>query len=76
MSDTQTINIQTIYMQARLVRLAADEWKKPVSEVNRIFAANDVYGYIAKLWEMFHIEGDMAVLEDIQEYLKNKGVTV
>lgn len=68
--------MQILYMQARLVRLAADEWKKTVNEINDIFAANDVYSYIEKLWDLFHIEGDMAVLEDIQEYLMSKGVTV
>lgn len=68
--------LQILYMQARLVRLATNEWGMTMSEVNEIFAVNNVYGYIKKLWELFHMEGDMAVLDDIQDYLTNKGVNI
>lgn len=68
--------LQMLYMQARLVRLATNEWGMTMSEVNEIFADNNVYGYVEKLWELFHMEGDMAVLDDIQDYLTNKGVNV
>lgn len=68
--------LQMLYMQARLVRLATNEWGMTMSEVNEIFADNNVYGYVEKLWKLFHMEGDMAVLDDIQDYLTNKGVNV
>lgn len=66
--------LQILYMQIRLVRLAGKEWALDFDEVNRIFTENGVYKYIEDLWELFHIEGDRAVLEDIGEYLTNKGV--
>ena len=65
---------QIIYMQTRLVRLAAEQWCKPYCDVVKLFKAKGVFGYIARMWELFHIEGDLAVLDDIQQYLNSKGV--
>lgn len=68
--------LQITYMQTRLVRLATETWQIPMQEVNEIFTANNVYRYIEDMWELFHIQGDMAVLDDITEYLHNRGVKV
>ena len=65
---------QIIYMQTRLVRLAADQWRRPYREVVELFKVKGVFHYIAKMWELFHIEGDLAVLDDIQQYLTSKSV--
>ena len=65
---------QIIYMQTRLARLAAEQWSKPYRDVVTLFEKNGVFHYIAKMWELFHIEGDMAVLDDIQQYLISKKV--
>ena len=67
---------QILYMQVRLVRLASNEWNMPISEVGRVFYDNGVFEYIDKLWDLFHVEGDYAVLEDIKSYLQNRKVTV
>ena len=67
---------QILYMQVRLVRLASNEWNIPIREVGRIFYDNGVFEYIDKLWDLFHVEGDNAVLEDIKTYLQNRKVTV
>jgi len=32
-----------------------------------------VYHYIAKMWDLFHVEGDLAVLDDVKQYLDAKG---
>lgn len=63
---------QILFMQIRLVRLAAEEWNKSMQEVNRIFKERNVYHYIMNLWGLFHVEGDYAVLKDIEEYLKSQ----
>lgn len=63
---------QILFMQVRLVRLAAAEWNKSMQEVNRIFEEKNVYHYIQKFWGLFHVEGDYAVLKDIEEYLKSQ----
>ena len=61
--------LQILFMQTRLVRLASNEWNIPISEVNGIFINKDVYHYIKKLWGLFHVEGDYAVLKDIEKYV-------
>ena len=62
---------QIIYMQVRLLRLASLEWKMSIDEVNKLFKEKGIYKYIEKFWDIFHIEGDYAVLEDINNYLEN-----
>jgi len=65
---------QIIYMQTRLVRLAAEQWRKPYRDVVELFKTKGVFRYIAKMWELFHIEGDLAVLDDVQQYLASREV--
>ena len=65
---------QILYMQTRLVRLAAEQWRKPYRDVAELFKVKGVFHYIARMWDLFHIEGDLAVLDDIQQYLNSKGV--
>lgn len=67
---------QIIYMQARIVRLASENWKKPIQVIAVLFAEYDVLQYIEECFGIFHVEGDEAVLEDITAYLNNRGVTV
>ena len=68
--------MQILYMQTRLVRLASEKWGVPMAEVTRLFADNKVFAYIANLWGLFHLEGDEMVLSDIDDYLKQKNVRV
>ena len=63
---------QIIYMQTRLVRLAAEQWRKPYRDVVELFRAKGVFRYIAEMWELFHIEGDLAVLDDVQQYIASR----
>ena len=65
-----TTQIQILYMQVRLVRLASEEWGRSIDEVNEIFRDNDVYHFIEDMWELFHIQGDMAVLD----YISARGI--
>lgn len=67
--DDMSERLQIIFMQARLVRLAADKWNTSISKVNSIFAQKNVYHYINNYWGIFHVEGDNAVLEDIERYI-------
>lgn len=65
---------QIIYMQTRLMRLASEEWKKPIEIITGLFAKYGVLQYIEECFGIFHVEGDEAILDDITIYLKNKGV--
>lgn len=65
---------QIIYMQTRLVRLMSEETGASIAAVATQFKEQGVFHYIKQMWDLFHIEGDQAVLEDIRQYLKSKGV--
>jgi hypothetical protein len=67
---------QITFMQARLVRLATQEWCLTMQAVNALFQKYGVYTYIEDLWDLFHIEGDFAVLDDIRQYLVAKGAVI
>ena len=60
------------FMQARIVRLASEEWHIPIDKVIELFQEVDVLGYIEKCYGIFHCEGDEAVLEDIAEIIELK----
>ena len=64
--------LQILYMQTRLVRLASTEWNMTMEDVNRLFAENGVYSFISEFWDLFHMEGDLAVLDDIEVFLQNR----
>lgn len=65
---------EIIFMQTRLIRLAAQMWKIPIERIIKLFKKADVLDYIESGYGIFHCEGDEAVLEDVSEYLKRKGV--
>lgn len=65
---------EIIFMQTRLIRLAAQMWKIPTESIINLFKKADVFDYIEAGYGIFHCEGDEAVLEDVSEYLKRKGV--
>jgi hypothetical protein len=44
--------------------------------VNALFQKYGVYTYIEKFWDLFHIEGDFAVLDDVRQYLETKGAVI
>lgn len=63
-------------MQTRLTRTAAEKWQKPLAEVIKVFTRYDVLEYIENCYEIFHVEGDEAIFEDIENYLSAKGATI
>lgn len=54
---------QIIYMQARIMRLASEKWKKPMDEIAELFTKYRVLYYIEECFEIFHVEGDEAAME-------------
>ena len=65
-----------IFMQTRLLRLASEEWKLPIEKIVKIFSAMNLFDYIEKGYGIFHCEGDNAILDDVNEVLRKKGVDV
>lgn len=64
---------QIIYMQTRILRLASEEWSQPVEAVAKLFQKQNVFPYIEHCFELFHLQGDDAILDDIVTYLEKRG---
>lgn len=64
------------FMQTRLIRLASEEWHLPIEKIIDLFKSVDVLGYIEKCYGIFHCEGDEVILEDITEFLEEKGMKI
>ncbi len=60
----------------RLFHKAAVQWKLSVNECADLFDKYDVDNYISEAYDFFHVQGDDASIEDIAEYLKNKGAVL
>lgn len=67
---------EIVFMQARLLRLASEEWHMSIQEVNILFDKYGVLKFIENCYDVFHMEGDYAVFDDIKILLKNKGADV
>ena len=67
---------QITYMQARIIWLASEKWNVPVKEIGRIFSEFRVFRFIRDCFELFHVEGDEAVLEEVESYLEYKGARI
>lgn len=67
---------QIIFMQVRLLRLAAEQWKTTIQKANEIFEKYNLLEFIEECFDVFHMEGDYAVFEEIQTILRCKGVDI
>ena len=67
---------QILYMQARLTSAAAERWHKSIAEAVDIFNSYGVLQYIESCFEIFHVQGDDANFEDIENYLCAKGAKI
>ena len=66
-------NDEILHMQVRLFRLAGRKWNKSTIECADVFDKYSVDQYIRDSYEFFHVQGDEANIEDIEEYLERKG---
>ena len=69
-------DLQALFMEARIVRLACARWNLPMRQVVRLFSRHGVLEYVGNCFDYFHMEGDEAVLDDVTEYLAARGVDV
>ena len=67
---------EILFMQTRLIRLAAEEWKLSMDKVLSLFKQANILDYIEKAYGIFHCEGDEAVLQDVEEYIDSKGLKI
>ena len=67
---------QILFMQVRILRIAAQRFNLSLKEAAQLFKKFDVLRYIREGFGIFHVEGDEAVFEDVQSYLKIKGAAI
>lgn len=67
---------QIIFMQARLLRLASEEWHTTIQKANELFDKYGILRFIEECFDVFHMEGDAAVFDEIQTVLRSKGVDI
>jgi hypothetical protein len=73
--EVLTIQEQT-YMKIRLFRLAQKRWKLSFRDCGRLFAEYHVYDLVDELYEEFHVQGDGANLDEIEDILRARGAHI
>lgn len=68
--------LQIVFMQARLIRLAAKKWNTDIQKANALLNQYGLLDLIEACFETFHTEGDQAVFSDLETILKSKGVDI
>ena len=63
---------EIIFMQVRLLRLASEKWNITIQNTVDLFEKYSIFKFIEDCYDVFHMEGDDAVFDEIQTLLKNK----
>ncbi len=66
---------QITYMQVRIARIFAASHGISLAEAARMLDAAGAFRYIADCWGLFHVEGDEAVLHEVEQFMSAKGAT-
>ncbi len=64
---------EVIYMEVRVFREFLNRFKMRAVDAYRLFEENDIWGYIESCYEVLHMNGDEAVLNDVQRILQRNG---
>ncbi len=67
---------EIIFMQTRLIRLASEEWHTTIQKVNLLFDQYGILKFIEDCYDVFPMEGDDAVFNEIKTVLRNRGIDV
>ncbi len=67
---------QILFMQVRILKMASEKFKLSLADTARLFKKYEVLRFIRELYGLFHMEGDLAIFEDVKEFLKSKGADV
>ena len=68
-----TERAEMTFMHARIARIATQKWGVSICEVGRLFDQYKAFQHIRDCYDLYHVEGDEAVWEDMQPYFHNKG---
>ena len=67
---------QIVFMQARLIRLAAKKWNTDIQKASSLLSQYGLLKLIEDGFETFHTDGDHAVFYDLETILESKGVDI
>ena len=63
-------------MQCWVFRMVQTKWNLSPSECVKIFKQYDIFGFIAKCYDILHLSSYQCALDDVEEMLRNRGVIV
>lgn len=68
---------KTMEFTVFLIHALADDWKRPYKNVYQILNESGVLdSYIVPCYDVLHTQGRNYLVEDITEYVREKGVAV
>lgn len=67
---------QILFMQIRILRMMAEKYSLSLKKAAELFGQYNVLPFIRESFDIFHVEGDEAVFEEVKSYLKSKGAAV
>ena len=69
-----TINDDKLYFILFIIHAIAEKYNISPKKVYRILSATDIIdNYIVSCYDVLHSMGKLAIVEDIEEYLRNRG---
>lgn len=63
-------------MQCWVFRMAQNKWNLTPSECVTIFQKYDIFGFIARCYDMLHLSSYECALDDVEEMLREQGVVM
>ena len=71
------MNMDVFSFVIYMIHACADKWNLPPAQVyHGMKRAGCISGYLAPHYDVLHTQGTETVVEDIREYLENRGVIV
>ncbi len=71
------MNKKTMEFTVFLIHALADDWKKPYRVVYQMLNESGILdSYIVPCYDVLHTQGKQYLVEDITEFVKEKGITV
>ncbi len=64
---------EVLFMQMRLFRMYREQAGLSARACNRLFEDQGIWDFIADCYDYLHLEGDDAILADIEAKLANQG---
>ena len=69
-------NIDIADMQCWVFRMAQARWKMSAKDCAALFKKYNILGFTADCYDILHLNSYECALDDVEELLKNRGVTV